>query len=57
MSGFGHHSQYSIGRRADSCARALTAEEVLGSRYMRIRHIRKLMAQHRVDADLRWVIT
>ena len=36
-------------------AHALSAEEVLGTRYMRIRHVRKLMAQHRLDADLRWV--
>lgn len=38
-------------------ANALTADEVLGGRYMRIRHIRKLMAQRRLDADLCWVST
>jgi nucleoside-diphosphate-sugar epimerase len=32
-----------------------TTEELLGSRYMRIGHIRKLMAGRRLGPDLRWV--
>jgi len=36
-------------------AHHLTSEDVQGSRYLRIRHIRQLMAQHRIGADLRWV--
>ncbi len=33
----------------------LTAEEFLGSRYLRIRHVRELQAAGRLDDDLRWV--
>ena len=32
----------------------LTAEEFLGRRYTRLKHIRTLRAEDRLDADLRW---
>jgi hypothetical protein len=33
---------------------ALTREEFLGSRYLRIRRVRELQAEGRLDARLRW---
>lgn len=33
----------------------LTADDVTGPRYLRIRHIEELMADHRIDSGLRWV--
>jgi len=32
----------------------LTAEEFLSSRYLRIKHVRRLMDEKRIDASLRW---
>ncbi len=36
-------------------AHALTAEEFTGARYIRIRHLRSLLATGRLDPDLRWL--
>ena len=32
----------------------LTAEDLEGDRYLRIRHIERLLAEQRIDGDLRW---
>lgn len=38
-------------------AHALTAEEFTGTRYIRIKHLRSLLATARLDPDLRWSLS